>query len=152
MTTSTFVEALALGQTLYAATIVSFIGGIRWGHTIQPSQVLTKISDKKTSHDIPPQIYDAAMEYSQPNWPALSVSIGTSLTAWMALLVPSPFTECILIAALVGSTYNDVQLPGYPRWFKALRMVLAFGACSSMLGTLYALIRYKKSMKSVEQS
>ena len=103
-----FSSSLALAQTAYGASILSFLGGIRWGFTL----------------------YDANPE--KPDWNNLGYSVAPSLLAWVSLLTPTPVSCFTLMGGIGATAYYDSTMPGYPSWFKGLRLVLSGVALLSL--------------------
>ncbi|XP_033738568.1 LOW QUALITY PROTEIN: transmembrane protein 69-like [Pecten maximus] len=107
-----FLPDMAFAQMVYGATILSFLGGVRWGMTIPDDSIL------------------------QPNWFNLTYSVTPSLVAWAGILMPSPFSSLTLMLGLAGACYMDMVSYGYPPWFKGLRFTLTFVAILSLWTTL----------------
>ena len=113
ITSSAFLSNIAFYQLAYGATILSFLGGVRWG--------LTLVEESGV----------------RPNWFNLGYSVTPSLIAWVGLIVPNlVVSNIILMAGLTGAAYLDTVMWGYPPWFKALRFMLSFGAVLSLWTTL----------------
>ncbi|XP_041848938.1 transmembrane protein 69-like isoform X2 [Melanotaenia boesemani] len=113
--TYSFYPEIAYAQIVYGASIVSFLGGARWGFAIPPGSP------------------------AQPDWMNLGNSVVPSLIAWLALLCKDNFTEgaFVVIMGLGLSLHYDLTLlPGYPAWFKAMRTVLTLVATFSLVATL----------------
>ncbi|MEI7571857.1 MAG: DUF3429 domain-containing protein [Phenylobacterium sp.] len=92
----------ALG--LYAAVILSFLGGARWGRAVS----------------------DPA-----PDPRTVAFSLAPSVAAWgLALLPPdrSGLQLWALAAALVLHFVWDLRSPGLPVWYPRLRLILTAGA------------------------
>lgn len=114
-TTNSFYPEIAYAQMVYGASIVSFLGGARWGFSLP---------------DGSPAL---------PDWKNLGNSVVPSLVAWMALLCRNNIAEgtFIVIMGLGLSLYYDlILLPGYPAWFKAQRIILTLVATLSLVATL----------------
>jgi hypothetical protein len=98
----------------YAAVIVSFLGGIRWGATMQSP------SNRHQSAE-------------------LAGSVVASLVGWASLLLSPLLGLCLLVAGFLLQALWDilsVEKNRLPPWFGKLRMVLTVGAVlalSSML-------------------
>ncbi|XP_011613377.1 transmembrane protein 69-like [Takifugu rubripes] len=106
---------LAYAQLAYGASILSFLGGARWGFALPESSP------------------------AQPDWINLANSVIPSLLAWMTMLMSDSVTPALtmLIMGLGISLHYDLSLlPTYPSWFKALRAVLTTVAFFSLVGTL----------------
>lgn len=103
---------IAYGQLAYAATILSFIGGMRWGLTLPQGST------------------------QSPDWHNLIYSITPSLIAWGSLLVSPTVGSAILMGGLGLTGYMDMAMWGYPNWFKGLRFCLTLVAVLSLWTTL----------------
>ncbi|XP_060077443.1 transmembrane protein 69-like [Ylistrum balloti] len=112
VTSQLFLPDIAFAQVVYGATILSFLGGVRWGMTIPENGIL------------------------RPNWFNLTYSVTPSLVAWAGVLMPSPFSSLTLMLGLAGACYMDMVSYGYPPWFKGLRFTLTFVAILSLWTTL----------------
>lgn len=113
--TQSFYPEVAYAQLVYGASIVSFLGGARWGFAIP------------------------AGSPAQPDWMNLGNSVVPSLLAWMALLCKNNIAEGVLVVIMglgLSLHYDLVLLPGYPAWFKAMRTVLTLVATFSLVATL----------------
>ncbi|XP_019963409.2 transmembrane protein 69-like [Paralichthys olivaceus] len=110
-----FYPEVAYAQVVYGASIVSFLGGARWGFAIP------------------------AGSPAQPDWMNLGNSVVPSLLAWLALLCRDNITEGALVVIMglgLSLHYDLTLLPGYPTWFKAMRTVLSLVATFSLVATL----------------
>ncbi|MBX2878371.1 MAG: DUF3429 domain-containing protein [Granulosicoccus sp.] len=90
----------------YAAVILSFLGGVRWGALLSDAIQL-----------------DA--------WGPLSLSVVPSLIAWPALLLSEPARLSVLIIGFVFQYFLDARAVSeqeLPAWFGKLRLVLTCGA------------------------
>ncbi|XP_044076782.1 transmembrane protein 69-like [Siniperca chuatsi] len=113
--TQSFYPELAYAQVVYGASIVSFLGGARWGFAIP------------------------AGSPAQPDWMNLGNSVVPSLLAWLALLCRNNIAEGALVVIMglgLSLHYDLTLLPGYPSWFKAMRTVLTLVATFSVVATL----------------
>ncbi|KAG7227233.1 hypothetical protein INR49_013893 [Caranx melampygus] len=113
--TQSFYPEVAYAQVVYGASIVSFLGGARWGFAIP------------------------AGSPAQPDWMNLGNSVVPSLVAWLALLCRDNITEGALVVIMglgLSLHYDLTLLPGYPAWFKAMRTVLTLVATFSLVATL----------------
>lgn len=113
--TQTFYPEVAYAQMVYGASIVSFLGGARWGFAIP------------------------AGSPAQPDWMNLGNSVVPSLLAWLALLCRDNIAEGALVVIMglgLSLHYDLTLLPGYPSWFKAMRTVLTLVATFSLVATL----------------
>ncbi|XP_013917393.1 PREDICTED: transmembrane protein 69 isoform X2 [Thamnophis sirtalis] len=105
---------LAFAEIAYAASILSFLGGIRWGFTLLEGSP------------------------AKPDWRNLGNSIVPPLLAWITLLLKDLTTAGIMvIIGLMIALNNDlVLLPTYPNWFKALLVILTLVAAFATFVTL----------------
>lgn len=112
--TQAFSPELALAQVAYGASIVSFLGGARWGFAIPGGSP------------------------AQPDWRNLGNSVVPALLAWLALLCrdPAAGATAVLVGLGLSLHYDLNLLPGYPSWFKAMRIVLTLVAVVSLGATL----------------
>ncbi|XP_060629402.1 transmembrane protein 69 [Anolis sagrei] len=117
----TYYPELAFAQIAYGASILSFLGGIRWGFALPEGSP------------------------EKPDWFTLSNSVVPSLLAWIALLFKDDTTVAgtMVIFGLGIALHYDLSLfPTYPRWFKALRAVLTIIAAGSLGATIYVVNTY----------
>lgn len=113
--TENYYPELAFAQLAYGASIVSFLGGARWGFALPESSP------------------------AKPDWINLANSVVPSLLAWVAMLMSDsiiPAGTMIIMGLGISLHYDLSLLPTYPSWFKALRSVLTIVAFFSLLGTL----------------
>uniref|UniRef100_A0A3Q2TZT2 Transmembrane protein 69 n=1 Tax=Fundulus heteroclitus TaxID=8078 RepID=A0A3Q2TZT2_FUNHE len=113
--TETYYPQLAYAQVAYAASIVSFLGGARWGFALPESSP------------------------AKPDWINLANSVVPSLLAWATMLMSDSIVPAATMAIMglgISLHYDLTLLPTYPSWFKALRTVLTFVAFFSLLGTI----------------
>lgn len=106
---------LAYAQLAYAASIVSFLGGARWGFALPESSP------------------------AKPDWINLANSVVPSLLAWVTMLLSDsivPAATMVIMGLGISLHYDLSLLPTYPSWFKALRAVLTTVAFFSLVGTL----------------
>lgn len=90
------------GALAYAAVILSFLGGIRWGAGMSEQSKLQQAR-------------------------SFSLAVIPSLAAWSALLIPAIPAVSLLIASLLMQALWDVlstQDGLLPAWFAKLRMIL----------------------------
>lgn len=103
----------------YAAVILSFLGGVRWG---------VLLSDRHRFDSYGPAI----------------VSVVPSILAWLALLLPGLPMLALLLAGLllqyvVDSPYSPLKAePRIPEWYPHLRLLLSTGAIICVGIGLYA--------------
>ncbi|KAM6922051.1 transmembrane protein 69-like [Xenentodon cancila] len=113
--TEVYYPQLAYAQLAYGASILSFLGGARWGFTLPESSP------------------------AKPDWVNLSNSVVPSLLAWATMLMSDsivPAAAMVIMGLGISLHYDLSLLPTYPSWFKALRAVLTTVAFFSLLGTL----------------
>uniref|UniRef100_A0A8C0GLW8 Transmembrane protein 69 n=1 Tax=Chelonoidis abingdonii TaxID=106734 RepID=A0A8C0GLW8_CHEAB len=111
----TYYPELAFAQMTYGATIVSFLGGVRWGFALPENSPAT------------------------PDWMNLGNSIVPPLLAWFAILFKEDLAQAaimVIIGLGVALHYDLALLPTYPSWFKALRVLLTVVAVFSLVATL----------------
>ncbi len=95
----------------YAAVILSFLGGVRWGNLLNDKARLKQ-------------------------WRPLTLSVVPSLIAWPALLLPPFWMLSLLAIGLVLQYALDVEAlrrKELPAWFGKLRLILTTGAILSLL-------------------
>ncbi|XP_029285375.1 transmembrane protein 69-like isoform X2 [Cottoperca gobio] len=113
--TECYFPEVAFAQLAYGASIVSFLGGARWGFTLPESSP------------------------AKPDWINLANSVVPPLLAWVSMLMSDNIvsaTAMVIIALGISLHYDLALLPTYPNWFKALRAILTIVASFSLLGTL----------------
>ena len=108
---SAFIPEICTAQVVYGATILSFLGGVRWGFALPQEGGV------------------------RADWTNLGYSVVPSLVAWVGLLLPSPFSLFTVMGGLGVTAYFDTSMWGYPMWFKALRFTLSFVAILSLWTT-----------------
>ncbi|XP_026507728.1 transmembrane protein 69 [Terrapene carolina triunguis] len=111
----TYYPELAFAQMTYGATIVSFLGGVRWGFALPENSP------------------------AKPDWMNLGNSIVPPLLAWFAILFKDDLTPAaimVIIGLGIALHYDLALLPTYPSWFKALRVLLTLVAIFSLVVTL----------------
>lgn len=114
--TEGFYPDLAYAQLAYGASIVSFLGGARWGFALPESSP------------------------AKPDWINLTNSVVPSLLAWVSMLMIDNITAAgtmVIMGLGVSLHYDLALLPTYPSWFKAMRAVLTVVAFFSLLGTVF---------------
>ncbi len=95
---------------LYAAVILSFMGGCRWG-------------------------FAAAGLGTGPGYLSLGLSTLPALLVWLVFSMPLPFPEVWLMfgfAVLLASDVLVTRTGGAPAWWPALRWPLSLGAIASL--------------------
>ena len=97
-------QALAL----YAAVILSFLGGARWGR---------------------------AVAETAPDPRTVALAIAPSVAAWGLVLLPASRSGPALAglaAALALHLLWDLRSPGLPAWYPRLRLILTAGAIAGL--------------------
>lgn len=113
--TETYLPEVAFAQVAYGASILSFLGGARWGFAIPEGSP------------------------AKPDWINLANSVVPSLLAWTAMLFGdnlTPATTMVIMGLGISLHYDLSLLPTYPSWFKALRSILTVVAFLSLTATL----------------
>ncbi|TSL22063.1 Transmembrane protein 69 [Bagarius yarrelli] len=113
--TETYIPELAYAQVVYGASVVSFLGGARWGFALPESSP------------------------AKPDWLNLANSVVPSLMAWVALLFSHSIIQSgmiVIIGLGISLHYDLALLPTYPSWFKAMRTILTTVAFFSLLATI----------------
>jgi len=104
----------------YAAVILSFLGGVRWGAVLHDEAALSR-------------------------WTPLTLSVLPSLVAWVALLLPIAPMLALLLAGLLGQFVLDRRAAArgqLPAWYAGLRVILTAGAGAGVTaGLIAALVR-----------
>ena len=107
-------RALHMMLVTYGALIASFLGGVRWGNSLNHDQYQTK---------------------------EMITAVVPSLVAWAALATPRPFDLVLLIGLFLAQAVSDiglVTLGHAPRWYGRLRLALSIGVISSLIVALFA--------------
>ncbi|KAF7711833.1 transmembrane protein 69 [Silurus meridionalis] len=113
--TETYIPELAFAQVVYGASIVSFLGGARWGFALPEGSP------------------------AKPDWLNLANSVVPALIAWAALLVSHNIIQSGMLVIMglgISLHYDLALLPTYPTWFKALRTILTTVAFFSLVATI----------------
>ncbi len=110
-----------LALQVYAAVILSFLGGVRWGFAIHDKAVLSLESQSRQ----------------------LLISVLPSIVAWLAMLVPE--IPSLIILALGFSALLAVDLSSgrsgfFPAWYAQLRIPLSVAAVSTLLVGMLVLL------------
>lgn len=108
MNCGVYMPDIAQAQLYYGASILSFLGGVRWGLTLPVGTT------------------------QPPNWSNLVYGVSPSLIAWLGLLAPQPVGLLTVIGGLGIAGYMDIAMWGYPGWFKGMRFCLTFVAVLSL--------------------
>ncbi|XP_035666245.1 transmembrane protein 69-like [Branchiostoma floridae] len=107
-----YIPEIVFTHAACGASILSFLGGIRWGITL--------------SEEGPP-----------PDWLNLSISVLPSIAAWGALLVLPGTSVMACMLGFAFTMWTDVyRLKGYPDWFRAERLLLSLIVLGSLGITL----------------
>ncbi len=116
-------SAIALKSlAAYAAVILSFLGGVRWG---------VLLAERGRFNTFGPAV----------------VSVAPSILAWFALLLPTVAMLFILLGGLllqylVDSPFSPVKAGSYfPQWYPKLRLLLSVVATGSVAVALFALLQ-----------
>uniref|UniRef100_A0A0N7ZCZ7 Transmembrane protein 69 n=1 Tax=Scylla olivacea TaxID=85551 RepID=A0A0N7ZCZ7_SCYOL len=127
MTTGLYEAELAQAQLYYGASILSFLGGVRWGLTLPEGSS------------------------QPPDWHNLGYSVAPSLVAWLGLLAPHTVGVLTLMGGLGLAGYMDIAMWGYPGWFKGMRFCLTFVAVLSLWTTLVFKMTFSAMKDSAEE-
>jgi Protein of unknown function (DUF3429) len=94
----------------YAAVILSFLGGIRWGFALRMN--------------------DTALQAR-----AFLLSVGPSIAAWLLLLPPAPMALVVMpvLFVLIGIADQTMGAVGAPAWYMRLRLLLTVIVTLSLL-------------------
>ena len=98
-----------LALVTYAAAILSFLGGVRWGAEI--------------------------LRTDRPRWLTLGASNVAPLIGWGLLAAPfatAPLQLSGFIAAFLGQWLWDQSSSHLPPWYARLRTLLTLGACLAL--------------------
>jgi hypothetical protein len=101
---------LAFALATYAATILAFLGGIRWGLAMRDRE-------------------------EPPATTAFLASVLPQLAGWSALAVPDPWRCLVLgVLMLLMATFDRrlARQGGAPAWFGRMRLILSLGAGSAL--------------------
>ncbi|KAF2352644.1 Protein of unknown function DUF3429 [Trinorchestia longiramus] len=130
-----FLPDVALYQSFYGATILSFLGGVRWGFTV-PAGSPQNPDINNLGYSVLPQIWGCSC------------------------LVLGHYMDCIVVAntgvtlGLCVTAFMDLSMPGYPAWFKGIRLCLTVGAVLSLLSVIMCkfVLAEERNMKSNEDA
>jgi hypothetical protein len=103
----------AFALLAYAATILSFLGGVHWGLATAASTVT---SSQRNFH--------------------LALSVAPQLLGWSALLAPLPYAFALTAIGLLGVLVIDANAARaklVPSWFMALRWPLSSAAAAALI-------------------
>lgn len=121
-----FLPEVATAQLAYGASILSFLGGVRWGLTLPLGST------------------------QSPNWSNLSYSVLPSLIAWVGLISSQNIGFLTIIGGLAFAGYMDMAMWGYPAWFKGLRFCLTLVAILSLWTSLICKYVLNENEKTTE--
>lgn len=111
-----------MALTFYAAVILSFLGGVRWGALIAAPAL------ESGQQDLP--------------WSGMILSVMPSLVAWPALLLRPAPALILLLAGFLIQFWLDViaaREGRLPRWYGLrLRTLLSAGAITALIAGLLA--------------
>ena len=105
----------AFGIATYGAVILSFLGGITWGLTVNNAQLANVQGSRELIYSMLP-----------------------ALAAWAALLLPTTFTLWFCALGFLIAFIHDwrtAHLHQLPAWFLRLRLHLSLGAIVSVVLT-----------------
>ncbi len=104
------------GLVAYAAIILSFLGGIRWGFALRMS--------------------DQTLQGR-----AFILSVGPSIAGWLLLLPPSPMALVVMpvLFVLMGLADQTMGTVGAPAWYMRLRLLLSVIVTLSLLCAIVGL-------------
>lgn len=126
ISTGLYLPSVAYAQLAYGASILSFIGGVRWGLTLPQGST------------------------QSPDWHNLGYSVMPSLIAWATLLASPTVGFLSVMGGLALTGYMDIAMWGYPNWFKGLRFCLTFVAILSLWTTF--MCRFVLSLDQEKES
>ncbi|CAG0920766.1 unnamed protein product [Notodromas monacha] len=109
----TFYPDMIHAQVVYGASILAFLGGVRWGHLLGTEGIKASTKD-------------------------VAISTIPSLAAVMGLLMSHPFSDMAVMLSLAGAGFYDGLWQAYPVWFRAIRLGLTTIAVGSIFIALFA--------------
>ncbi|XP_037553751.1 transmembrane protein 69 [Nematolebias whitei] len=110
--TETYYPQLHYAQVAYAASMISFLGGARWGFALPESSP------------------------AKPDWINLSNSVVPCLLGCITMLMTDNIAVAATMAVLgfgIALHYDVSLLPTYPSWFKAIRIIMTIVAFCSLV-------------------
>lgn len=108
------VTSLLTAQKLYAAVILSFLGGVHWGMTVAGSM--------------------------PSSWTRVGWSVTPSLIGWIGALLSGAQAITVLALGFALAAAVDVNVfSGQALWYRCLRMVLSAGAIGALLASMVAM-------------
>nr|XP_046246857.1 transmembrane protein 69-like [Scatophagus argus]XP_046246858.1 transmembrane protein 69-like [Scatophagus argus]XP_046246859.1 transmembrane protein 69-like [Scatophagus argus] len=113
--TESYYPELAFAQLAYGASMLSFLGGARWGFALPEGSP------------------------AQPDWKNLANSVVPSIFAWVTIMMSYSFTTAatmVIMAHGISLHYDLSLLPTYPSWLKAMRAILTTVVFFSFLGAI----------------
>ena len=106
--------SLLTAQKLYAAVILSFLGGVHWGMAVAGSQ--------------------------PSSWTRVGWSVTPSLIGWIgALLSGAQALTVLALGFALAAAVDLIVFSGLALWYRRLRMVLSAGAIGALLVSLVAM-------------
>lgn len=111
---------LIVAFKVYAAVVLSFIGGIRWG-----AAIVREEGGRRENR-------------------ALMLSVAPSLIGWGSFFIREPWSFGLLAAAYAGTGWWDSRNPaeaGVPGWFGRLRVLLTVLVMATMIAAFVATYR-----------
>ncbi len=111
-------------QLVYAAVILSFLGGIRWGMTMTRLGHFKRRAPEGLARE-------------------LSLSIVPPVIAWIALFGPAESALVVFIIFFIAQAISDfraVRSGDAPDWYQPLRLQLTFFVCAALLASLIRLL------------
>lgn len=113
--TKTYIPLLAFTQKAYGASLLSLLGGIRWGFALPEGSA------------------------AKPDFFKLANSTAPVVFSWFAFLISERLSEAIVTVIIGLGIALHIELfllPHYPNWFKALKIVVTLVALFSFIITL----------------
>lgn len=111
-------------QLVYAAIILSFLGGIRWGSVMQRLGHFKRRAPEGLAKE-------------------LSLSVVPTVVAWIALFGPAEAALIVFVLFFVAQAASDlraVRAGEAPDWYQPLRLQLTLFVCAALLASLIRLL------------
>ncbi|AWZ03212.1 hypothetical protein RHODOSMS8_03714 [Rhodobiaceae bacterium] len=111
-------------QLVYAAIILSFLGGIRWGSVMQRLGHFKRRAPEGLARE-------------------LSLSVVPPVVAWIALFGPAEAALVVFFLFFVAQAISDfraVRSGEAPDWYQPLRLQLTFFVCAALIASLVRLV------------
>ena len=103
--------SLVQAQKLYAAVILSFLGGVHWGMTVADTRLST--------------------------WMRIGWSVTPSLMGWIGAMLPGLLAFTVLVLGFaIAAAVDLIVFSGQALWYRRLRLVLSAGAIGALLAAL----------------